>query len=493
MASPSVIGDNGEPDPFRTWPEPNSNRQGEQRNDLIPLSSDDSADSLDYHFDQIDDDDPDLFNSLDHDLQTFVFDPEQETDTRADHHYQQQQQQQRQQQQQQQRQQQQAATLIQSHTRRRAAQRTAYRVHMNNNEVRRQEKIRHDQIEQKNAACKLQARVRMRGAKSKFTVMQQERKRQQNQHEKNIQIARIQAVYRGKQSRDYARTLRREQKRQESVQQQEIASTRLQQQYRGIRARKKYRVRIKEQKRRMHLQDERNIAASHLQRMSRGRSSRKKVQDQQKQQQITEKRRRDNLRHEWEKTKYKELVDVLGTESTWENAGDEFADTKIEFYDATFLASASAPPSLPDFTDAFSHLTPSEAVDVFVNLTKERDIKQTLLTNLIQKERSMSTTLNVVSRSLQEKKRRLQRVSLSLPQNPDVTIQQLEKNIQESRTQLRYFQHKAYFMKKKMKKEIEEERVKVVKKTIEFQKLMASLEVKKCDQEDVEDLLAGIE
>ena len=55
--------------------------------------------------------------------------------------------------------------------------------------------------------------------------------------------------------------------------------------------------------------------------------------------------------------------------------------------------------------------------------------------------------------------------------------------------QINHLQHKHVFMKKQMQLRINEEKEKVRLKTKEFNQLMASLEIKKCDEEDMNSLL----
>ena len=142
---------------------------------------------------------------------------------------------------------------------------------------------------------------------------------------------------------------------------------------------------------------------------------------------------------------------------------------------------------LPDFSNEFSHLSPSEALDIFVELTKEKETKQTLLTNLLQQERAASTRVNMLSRSIQEKKRRIQK--LKIPFNPEKKREELENIIKKSKEKIIKTKMKNESHRQEMKSKIQQLRDLVETKKREFARIMEQVEMKKIDEEEMNQML----
>ena len=143
--------------------------------------------------------------------------------------------------------------------------------------------------------------------------------------------------------------------------------------------------------------------------------------------------------------------------------------------------------SLPDFSNEFSHLSPTEALDIFVELTKEKETKQTLLTNLLQQERAASTRVNMLSRSIQEKKRKIQK--LKIPSNPEKKRKELENMIKKSKEKIKNTKKRNESHRQEMKSKIQQLQDLVETKKREFARIMEQVEMQKCDEEDMNQML----
>ena len=328
-------------------------------------------------------------------------------------------------------------------------------------------------------------------------------------------IQHIQALQRGRQARASVAVKKeqKEQKKRQHYAKQEkerrtSAAMQLQRQIRGMLARKSYvTLRQKEKRRREKLAIEHNLQALREKRKIEKEKERKRVE-----QEMT---KRNEMRKDWlrcqkeeeeemnEKKKVikekniKRKVVVEGMDKEERQGREERKERKLPlsssppFFSTSSSSSTSTSTSsamrLPDFSNEFSHLSPSEALDIFVELTKEKETKQTLLTNLLQQERAASTRVNMLSRSIQEKKRRIQK--LKIPFNPEKKREELENIIKKSKEKIIKTKMKNESHRQEMKSKIQQLRDLVETKKREFARIMEQVEMKKIDEEEMNQML----
>ena len=187
----TIQNDSGTKDPFRSFPEVQHNIEQVDQ-DLIPLPEaleiqasnlstdgdtdvDSDSDSLEYNFTE----DPskyDDFSLLDYsfDQETFQLEATQ---------------------------QQNAATILQTHTRRRAAQRKTDQIRRNKNETARIKDIKQKQLLEQHAACTLQSKIRMHNSNKKTKALRQQYHRQDLEQKQHQAASVLQKRIRGNQSK----------------------------------------------------------------------------------------------------------------------------------------------------------------------------------------------------------------------------------------------------------------------------------------------------
>ena len=338
---------------------------------------------------------------------------------------------------------------------------------------------------------------------------------------RNNNIQNIQALHRGKQARLASVAVKKGQdrqkkqkKRQHAKQEKErrwSAARQLQRQIRGMLARRScVALREKEERRREKLEIEHSLRALREKRNLEKDKERKRVEQ--------EMRRRNEFRGNWLRCSQKQEEEQMEEQKKVNKEKDIERKTAVEGMDKEDrqgreerkLALSSSPPflssssssstststststytlnmSLPDLSNEFSHLSPTEALDIFVELTKEKETKQTLLTNLLQQERAASTRVNMLSRSIQEKKRRIQK--LKIPSNPEKKRKELENMIQKSKEKIKNTKKRNESHRQEMKSKIQQLQDLVKTKKREFARIMEQVEMLKCDEEDMNQML----